>query len=255
MRNQLRAARDRARQLRPQLSQKRQRGLAIVHIARTVLHAQNVGGLRQVRHNRVVARHLPVVRVVPSERALHSQPGRDHHAIDIHRDRVQPQAGDDVLDHGSIQRLEPFDRLHRELREPPTHRARRRQHLQPTQAQEDRIVSHIAHVVQAPAADHEQPDQQSNHGDNTEVAAQARASKSASDPIVETHRTQIAIEQLQSRVGRQLDLPELELKIAVDTGLQFGVSSSHLQWPFVRGLKVWVAPSFNHNERPFSISK
>ena len=209
-----------------------------MHIARAVLHSQHVRGLRQVRHNRVVARYLPLVRVVPAECPLYSQPRRNHHTIDIHRHRAQAQAGDDMRDHSGIERLQPFDRLHRESREPPTHGASRRKHLHPTKAQEDGIVRHIADVVQASTADHEQPDQQAHHRDYAEVAAQARALERSPDPIIETHRAQIPIKQLHSGIRRQLDIAELQRKISLDTSPQIGFSYPHYQWPFVCGLKV-----------------
>ena len=122
------------------------------------------------------------------------QPGRNHHAVDIHRHRVQTQAWDDLLNHCGIQRLQPFDRLHRESREPPTHATRRRQHLQPTKPQEHGVVSHIANVVQAAATDNQQPDQQAYHRDDPEVALQKRASERRPDPIMETARPQIPVE-------------------------------------------------------------
>jgi hypothetical protein len=155
-----------------------------------------------------------------------------------------------MLDHNGIERLQSFDRLHLESREPPTHRSRRRQKLHQTEAQEKRIVRHIAHVVQASASDHKQPDQQAHHRHDTEVAAQPRASERCSDPIVQTYIAQIPIKQLQAGVRRQLDLAELQRKISLDTSSQIGFSYPHYQWPFVRGLKVF-RKSFQPQRKAF----
>jgi hypothetical protein len=62
------------------------------------------------------------------------------------------------------------------------------------------------------------------------------------------------MQQFQARVGRELHISEVERKIAVDTGLQIGFSSSHCWWPFVSWLIGWVAPPFNHKRKAFSIS-
>jgi hypothetical protein len=45
------------------------------------------------------------------------------------------------------------------------------------------------------------------------------------------------------------------LEIPIDSRAQIGSASSHVRWPFVGGMKSWVAPLFNHNGRPFSITK
>jgi hypothetical protein len=50
---------------------------------------------------------VDTTRVKPAERPLDLQPGRDHDAIDIHRDRVQAQPRNNVRDHGRVQRLQP----------------------------------------------------------------------------------------------------------------------------------------------------
>jgi hypothetical protein len=54
-------------------------------VARPILDAQDMRRFRQVRHNRVVARHLPVMRIGPPARPLDLQAGRDDRAIDIDR--------------------------------------------------------------------------------------------------------------------------------------------------------------------------
>jgi hypothetical protein len=158
--------------LRPEIPQERERRLAIMDVAGPILHPQHVSGFGQVGHDRVVARHFPMVRVEPAERPLDLQPRRDDHAIDIHGHGVQAQPRDDVRNHRGIQRLQPLDGLHRELRQPAADRARRRQDLQLAEAAEQRVIRDVRDVVQAPAADHQQPNQQAHHRHDPEVAAE-----------------------------------------------------------------------------------
>ena len=86
------------RELRPQLPQKRQPRLPIVDVPRPILDSQDVRGLGQVRHDRVVAGHLPLVRVEAAKRPLDLQPRRDDHPIDIDRPRAQPESRHQLAD-------------------------------------------------------------------------------------------------------------------------------------------------------------
>jgi hypothetical protein len=51
--------------------------------------------------------------------------------------------------------------------------------------------------------------------------------------------------------GFREDLSEGWNYVSANTGLQIEFSSSHCPWPFVCGLTVWVAPSFNHKRKAF----
>ena len=163
-------ARAQPRQLRPQGAQKRQPRLPIVDVARPVLDPQDVRGLGQVRHDRVVAGDLALVRVVATSRPLHLQPRRHHHAVDIDRPGAQPQARQQGAHHGRVERLQPSDGPHREVPQPPTQRARGGDDAHAAEPLEDRVVRDVGHMAQAPAADDDQPDQHPDHRDHPEVA-------------------------------------------------------------------------------------
>ena len=167
---------------------------------------------------------------------------------------MQPQPRHHRRDHRGVQRLQPLDGRHRELGQPATHGARRRQDLQPAEALKQRVIRDILHVLYAPAPDDQQPDQQAHHRHDAKVASHTSASERRTDHGVQPHPPQIALEQFQPRIRRELDIVELKREIAIDTRMQIGVSSSHCQWPFVCGRGRLVALPFNHNERPFSIT-
>jgi len=248
-----RGRRGRRPELRPTVAQKPQRRLSVMHIAGAVLHAQDMRGLRQVREDRVVARHLPVMRIEASTRAVDLQPGRHDDAVDIDRDRAQPQPRHDLRDHRRVHPLPPLDGRHGEGRQPPTDGPRSRHHAHLAEATEDRVIGRVREVAQAPPADHEQPDQQPHHRHGPKVAAQRRVHKRIAHHAIEVDATQVLLEQLEACVGRELNIAELEREIRVDTAGQIGFSSSHCRWPFGRGRRVWLAPPFNHKRKAFSI--
>ena len=256
MRNRTRppARRPERRQLGPQGAQKRQPGFAVVDIPGPILHAQDVGGLGQVRQDRVVAGHLAVMRVEPAEGPLDLQPGRDHHAVHIDRPGAQAQRPHHAGDHRRVDLLQPVDRGHGEGLQPATHRARRRQDLHLTEAPDQRIIVEEGEVPQPPAAHHEQPDHQAHHRRRAEVAPAAGAGERLTNHGVEAGRAQVAAEQLQPGIRGECDIGELQGQIAIDTRGQIGSSSSHGRWPFVVGRTGWITPPFNHNGRPFSMT-
>jgi hypothetical protein len=168
-----------------------------------------------------------------AERPLHLQARRDDDAVHVHRHGVQPQARDDVRDHRRVQRLQALDGRHRELRQPAAHGPRRRQHLQLAEAPKQRVVRDVRHMVQSAPPDQQQSDEQAHHRHDAEVADQRRAPERRANHAVEPHPAQIALEQLQPGIRRELDVIELQRQIPIDTGRQIEFSSSHCRWPFV----------------------
>ncbi len=233
----LHGARGEAQQLSPQLAQESERSLPIMHVTGAVLHPQHMSGLGQMRHDRVVARHLAVVGVVAAPGTLDLKTGRDDHPIHIHRHRTQLKRGQQLSDDRRVERLQPLHGLHRELPEPAAHGACGGQHSQAAEPWHQGIVGHVADVLQASPAHYEQPDEQPEHRSNAKVPAEAASLEAPTDHSVEVHPAQISLQQLKPGVGGQLHFAEFHSKISVDTGMQFGVSSSHFRWPFVCGRK------------------
>jgi hypothetical protein len=138
-----------------------------------------------------------------------------------------------------------------ELRQPPTRRARRRDHLQLAEPLEHRVVGDIGEVPQPSPSDDQQPDQQAHGRDRPEIAAERRAGEGLANQRVEPDAPQVLIDQFQPRIRRELHVPEIERQIPIDSGCQIGFSSSHCRWPFVRGRRVGLAPPFNHKRKAF----
>ena len=211
--------------------------------------------LGDVREDRVVARHLPVMRVEPAKGAFDLQPGRDHHAIDIDRDRAESERRHHARNHAGVQILQAANGRHRELLQPAADRAGGRQPAEPREPAEQRVVRHIRHMAQPAPADDQQTDQQPDHRDHPVVAPWGRAPEDLTDQRVKAGAPQIPREQFQPGIRRQRDVVELERQIAIDTGLQIEFSLSHAQRRFVVDSGRLVALPFNHNGGPFSISK
>lgn len=66
---------------------------------------------------------------------------------------------------------------------------------------------------------------------------------------------QVLPEQLQPSIGHERGVREFQLKIPIDACAQIVSASSNVRWPSVVGVKGWLAPSSNHDERPFLIQK
>jgi hypothetical protein len=176
--------------------------------------------LGQVRHDRVITRHLPVMRIKAPEGSLDLEARRDHDAVHVNRPRAHTQRGEHARDHGRIDRLQGRDRRHRESLQPPTDGARRRQDLHFAEAAKQRIVLHEGEMPQPPAPDDQQPDHQADHRDGAEVAPARRPGPCGTDRRVEARRAQVLPEQLQTGIGRQRHVREFQLEIPIDSRAQ-----------------------------------
>ena len=224
-------------------------------VARPILDPQDVGRLGQVRHDRVVAGHLPLVRVVAPRRPFDLQPRRHDDAVHIDRPGAQPQRGQQLAHDGRVEGLEAGDRPHREVPQPPTQRPRGGHDAHVAEPLEDRVVGDGGQMPQAPAANDHQPDEHPHHHHHPEVAPARQVGKRLAHQLIEATGAQVALQEFQPGVRREANVIELQRQIPIDTGMQIGFSSSHGQWPFMCGRRRWVAPPFNHTGRPFSIPK
>ncbi len=222
-------------------------------VARAILHAEYVGRLGQVRHDRVVARHLPVMRIEAAEGALDLQARRDHDPVHVDRPRPHAERGEHPGDHRRVDLLQAADRRHRKALQPPAHGARRRHDLHRAEALEQWVILQIREVAQPPAAHDQQADQHPHHRHHAKVAPPGRARTRRADRGIEAGRAQVLAQQLEPGIGGEGHVGKLELEIAIDSHAQIGSASSHVRWPFVVAIEDWVVPLFNHNGRPFSI--
>ena len=190
------------------------------------------------------------MRVVAALGSFDLKTGRDHHPVDIDREGPQLQPRQDLRDHGGIERHHVLHALHREALEPAAHRARRGPRPYPRKALQQRIGRQIPQVIEAASAYHQESDQHAHHRDHAEVSAQARLGKGRADQPAEAHLAQVAVEQLQTRVRGELRVGELETKIPIDTGMQFGFFVS-LSMAFRSWKKVGVATCFQPQRKAF----
>ena len=226
-----------------------------MHVAGPILHAEDVGGLRHVRQDRVVTRHLPVVRVEAAKRAFDLLPRRHHDTVHIDRQRAETERGQHPRDDARVEILQPADGGHREHLQPAADGPRRRQVSEPGEAAEQWIVGDIRHMPQSATADHQQAQQQPHHRHEAVVAPRRGTTKDLAHQRVEPRLAEIPREQFEPGVRGQRDVAEVQRQIAIDTRLQIEFPLSHCQRPFVVDVEGWVAPPFNHNGGPFSISK
>ena len=116
-----------------------------------------------------------MVRIEPAKGPLDLQARRDDDPIDIDRPGAQAQRRQDRGEHAGVDGLQSFQTRLRERTQPATHRARRRHHPHRAESLKQRIVLQVGDMPQPAAADDQQADQQTQHGDHPKVAPTRRA--------------------------------------------------------------------------------
>ena len=227
-------------------------GLAVVYIPRSIVQPQEMTAFGQKSRDRIVARHLAVMRVVASGRPADLGAGAQHRAVDVDGQRTGVQTGSHDPSH--LLRIELPQRLHRrcaETLEFATHAAVTGKMLEATKPLEQAIALDKLQMMQAPPTHDQQPQDHPAQGHHAEVASVDHGTQMPAHPGIEPDASQIADQNLQTRIRGHAFVAELDGDIAVDTALKIGFLSSHSRWPFV-GLtgKAWIL-SNKRNERPF----
>src|SRR5499427_742363 len=73
-----------------QIAQENHGPFGIMHIARSILHPQNVSGLSQVSQDGVIRRIFTMMGIEPPKGPRHSGPRSNHAAVDIYSQSAQP---------------------------------------------------------------------------------------------------------------------------------------------------------------------
>jgi hypothetical protein len=102
--------------------------------------------------------------------AVHLGARAQHRPIEVDREPGEAAALDLLIDQVADQGTEPLEQGRGEDLEPAHHGAVRRHEVEPRKAQQDRIRANKRQVRHAQAPDHEEPDQQQDDPDRTEVA-------------------------------------------------------------------------------------
>ena len=235
-----------------EVSQERERGLAIVNITGAILHPQHLTGLGEVSGDGVVAGNFAVMGIVAPECSFDGHAGGYDRSIDIDGESAKREHVDRPGNDLCIDRLETSDRYAFEMPEPAAEGAQARQPGQPTEPFDEKVASKKIEMPQPPTADDQESEDNPYHGDGAEVTGQRETLEVKANHIVETNRTQVANEKLETRMGTQARFGEFDMKIVLDRSRQRRFSISHSVWPFVVGLKLWFISTFSHSERLFS---
>jgi len=199
--------------------------LRVMDVPRTILEAEDVAGLGQMREERVVAQVLPMMRIEAAEGPLHGGSRGHDGPID-----VDGQAGQlefrDGLDHEiTIEVDQGRQGGAGELLEPVADGVGRRHAGHATEAGEERVAGEIAQVFKAPGADVEQRHHQQRQPSPTVVARHSGHRATQTRHHVEP--VQVAAHQLKATVRREILLYELDRQITLDHSPQAPYAQAH----------------------------
>jgi hypothetical protein len=144
---------------------------------------------------------------------------------------------------GPIEEEEARDRRHRESVQPPTHGACRRHDLHLAEPLEQRVVLDEGEMPQASAPNQEQPDHQAHHRHGADVAPALKPVVRKYCPNNSRPAYEVSATSANSSWRSPLTRARKSVWLRLTSGGPFGVATEE-----------WVAPSFTHNERPFSIA-
>ena len=194
-------------------------------VAGAILEAQDVPSLGQVGHERIVAQSLAMMRIEAAEGPLHFGPRTDDGAVDVHRQPGQAQFRD-RLDHEVVIQLDQRreGRLG-ELLEPVAHGMGRGEAGHTAEAGDERVAGEIAQMFEAARADVEQGDHHQRQPRPAVVTG--HGCHRATQPRHHVEPVQIAADQLQAAVGRELLAHELDRQITLDHAPQAPYSQAH----------------------------
>jgi hypothetical protein len=208
-----------------QLAQKRGGLLGVVHVARPVLDPQDVAGLRDVSEQRIVAAVLAMVGIEAAKRPRHGGAGAHDGAIDIEGEPRHVQPGQRVEHQLLVELHQRPQRLLCEASQPVAHRARRRHAGQARETAHERIADQVLQMLQPPGADIRQRQQQQGEPRAAVVPAQRRTRDL--QPARELDPVQVAAQQFQPAVRRELLRNERDRQIPLDHLPQGAYAQAH----------------------------
>ena len=218
------------------LAQERAALLGIVHVARPILHAQDVARLGDVGQQRVVAGILPVMRVEAAEGPAHGGARAHDRAIDIDRQARQAEALDRVDDQIVIELDQRGQRGLRELPQPVADRAGRRDPRQPAEARDQGIPRDIAQMLKPPRTDVEQ--RQHEQRQPAAAVVPARRRTRGAQPTRQVVLPQVPAQQLQPAIRGQLLAHELDVQLPLDHSSQARYAQTHQRGLLCEGSNV-----------------
>ena len=209
------------------------RRFSIMDIPRTILNTEKVARLSQVGGDRIVTRHLPMVRVVSAEGTFHRQSRREYRTIHIAGERTNRQGKNDSGDDFRIQATESFHVGFRESLQPATDRLATRKLGQRTKPANEGIAAKEIYMSKSSSSHEKESQKKPNHRYHVEIPRQGWARKMPSKGPVQLNFPEITVDQLKSGVGSQASFREFDSQFSIDSASQIGFSLSHRLWPFV----------------------
>jgi hypothetical protein len=199
--------------------------LGIVDVPRPILEAQDVPGLRQVGHEGVVAQGLAMMGIEAAEGPLHGGARTHDSAVDIHGQARQAEFRDRLDDQLVVELNHRREGGLRELAQPVAHGMGGGDAGQAAEARDQRVAGDIAQVLEAPRADVEQRHHQQRQAPPAVVTR--HAGHRAPQPRHDVEPVQVATDQLQAAVRRQLLGHELDRQITLDHSSQAPYAQAH----------------------------
>jgi hypothetical protein len=208
-------------------------GLAIMDVTGAVPYPKNMACLSDVGHDGIVTGYSTLMRVVPPQSTRDVLPCREHGTIDIQGQGTERQLSDHSGYDLSIQGLKPLVGFTGKTLQPSAQRPWARKTSQSTESFENRIPIQIQNMAKSLGAHDDEAQKYPNHTGYTEIAYQACTVHIGSDQPIEFDDSEIAYQQLQTGIGREVTLGKGKTKITIDTALNLCFPSSHCMWPFV----------------------
>jgi hypothetical protein len=219
--------------LRKDLSQESNAGLAVMNVTGTVSYSKYMARLSDVGHDRIVAGNPAIMRVISSQSSGDVFPGRDHGTIDIQRQSTKRQFSDHSGYDFRIQILKPQVGFPGKTLQPSTQSPRTRKTSQSTESFKNRIPIQIQNMAKPLSPNDEETQEDPDHTGYSEIADQTGTVHIGSYQPIELDDSKIPDQQLQTGIGCEITFGKGKTKITIDTALNFCFPSSHLMWPFV----------------------
>jgi len=219
--------------LAKQVSQESDGSFAVVNVARTVFHSEDVTCLGQISGDGIVAGYLTVMRVESTERSLHLQTCGYHRAVHINCECAKAKRANDLRDYLGVERTQTLQRWPFEVLQPAAKGPVGGQTPKTAESQKEGIPVEKSDMAQPPPSYYDKTQKEPNHGDNAVITSQRGTCQVPAYQSVESPESKVSGQQLQARIGGQARLRELDSNFSIDTTAQIGFSSSHGKWPFV----------------------
>jgi hypothetical protein len=178
--------------------------VAIVDVTRAVFHPQELSGLRQVSEQRIVARILRVMGVIPSSRPGDLQSRAQDRAVEVDRCATQSERGNLIEHQTEVEPGERAYRASREALEPVHHASSRGDASELAEAREERIASDVLKVLEPTTADEKQSDHQHHQPLRSVVATLRTPFEGCADAPSELDAAQESRDDFETRVRREL---------------------------------------------------